>query len=169
MTRPEALIVLGIADPFTQEELLREYHRRLFKVHPDTAREALPDVARLVQRLLLAREVLLAEPSVSSRVASGAGGTDGYLWYREAAALVGDALDDYFRERLSFSRTPESSPGTTRLQENLLAARALFARVLETHPGGLWTPDAVEQIARINVWLGRKHRSFPGGAVEEPV
>ncbi len=180
--RARALEVLGLRDPFTSEQLLREYHRRLFAVHPDTATEELPDAARLVHALREAREVLEAMPdgarAESESVPGGeakperttdSGGRDGYHWYREGSSLVGDALDDYFRERLHYSQALDTSPGSVRLRETLLRARALFARVLETHPGGLWTPDAVEQIARINVWLGRKQGSFARGPVEETV
>lgn len=212
MTPERAVQLLGLPADFTLEQLLRAYHRRLFTVHPDTALQALPDAARLVEMLLQARRILetrlagresAAAPSGASeqsgrtppaarqpnqsdaerttakaKASDGSppntgidksGGRDGYQWYRQAAALVGDTLEEYFKERLRFSATPESSPGTTKLQANLREARGLFARVLETHPGGMWTPDAVEQIARINVWLGRKHGTFTTPTDQEVV
>ncbi len=174
--------LLGLPERFTREELLRAYHRKLFEIHPDTAgadegeRDAdtiARDAGELVPSIIAARETLEKSleggaPSperkndavgAASTDSRGPGdfrepGKDGYEWYRRAMAIHGDALDEYWRERVKWSSLPEDSPVLEEFREKLRLAKVLFGRVLDRFPGGMWTADAVEKIAAINTWLG---------------
>ncbi|MCB1169463.1 MAG: hypothetical protein KDK25_03975 [Leptospiraceae bacterium] len=98
------------------------------------------------------------ERSRDPRFAATAGaGADGYNYYRKALFLYSEAILEYFERRKGFHgktvSEPEAEPRGFR--ERLEEARSLFVQVLELFPGGTWTPDSIEQIARINVWLKR--------------
>lgn len=88
---------------------------------------------------------------------TGPAGRDGYNLYRKALFLYSEAILGYFEKRKTMQgRTvsePEAEPED--FKEKLEEARGLFVQVLERFPGGTWTPDSIEQIARINVWLKR--------------
>ena len=177
----EARLLFSLSEDFTPEELLRSYRRKLFETHPDTATEATMESSGLrVTRLLEARDVLEAhlkrsgaglQPGTTEPAARtdqpaeerrGPAGEDGYNWYRQANGVYSDALEQYWRERLKWSEMPEDTPQYLSFRKQLERARGLFAAVLGTFPGGIWTPDAVEQIARINIWLG-----YEGGSLAE--
>ncbi|MCB1139449.1 MAG: hypothetical protein KDK23_11865 [Leptospiraceae bacterium] len=96
-----------------------------------------------------------------------AAGPEGYNLYRRALFLYSEAIIEYFERRKGFQGNtvsePEAEPEAFR--ERLEEARSLFVLVLELFPGGTWTPDSIEQIARINVWLKRYRAG--GGQVSE--
>lgn len=173
-----ALALLSLSEDCTHEEMLRAYHKKLFELHPDTAPGDSRDAGRLVSEIVTARKLLQAaleagtgsdagaRSDTSARRDAGArndagagtaeGGPDGYEWYRQAAAVFSEALDEYWQERLKYSQFPENSPVLARFREKLLESKRLFGNVLDRFPGGIWTPDAVERIARINLWLRRQ-------------
>lgn len=88
---------------------------------------------------------------------SAAVGQDGYSLYRKALFLYSEAVLEYFEKRKNLQGQTVSEPGAEPegFRQRLEEARGLFVQVLERFPGGTWTPDAIEQIARINVWLKR--------------
>ena len=156
------LLSMNQDSPLTLETIRSAYHKKLFEIHPDTAQvvseESGARIAEIIEaRNLLEEFVKLGSPTASPVPANVSvpleSGKDGYNWYRRASDAYGECLDDYWRERLRFSHIPEKSPEVRRFYERLEAARQIFARVLEEFPGGMWTPDAVEKIAKINVWL----------------
>lgn len=177
LTIERARRVLGLGAEYSPSELTRAYHRKLFEFHPDTSGEADPEAGRRLDELILARRILerrleyrergggeLAAQSggIDPRPRSGSGSRD-YLLYRQALSLFGEALDRYWRERLKFSQMPAGSPELRRFHERIREARKLFAAVLEGFPGGIWTADAVEHIARINSWLRGEDGSLGNG------
>ena len=91
------------------------------------------------------------------QTSTAASGSDGYNLYRKALFLYSEAVLEYFEKRKHVNGGTVSEPAAepdgfrSRLEE----ARSLFVQVLERFPGGTWTPDSIEQIARINVWLKR--------------
>lgn len=146
----EARKLLNLPPVFGETEIRAAFHKKIFETHPDTSgnKDAGPDVARL----LAARKILLSSsPHPVSRTAED----DGYAWYRRASDLLGEALELYFRERVKYSSMPPDHPALQSFRNHMEEALELFVRVLDHFPGGIWTPDAVEQIARIQTWLGR--------------
>lgn len=81
-------------------------------------------------------------------------GKDGYNLYRRALFLYSEGILAYFERKKRMQGEDASSAAETRaFREGLEEARGLFVQVLERFPGGIWTPDSIEQIARINIWL----------------
>lgn len=154
----EALIILGLKSPFSAEELLFSYRKKLFAIHPDTSSG--PSAGITVDIIKQAREVLQKycenKPEKTRDIPSG---KDGYGLYKKGMDLLGDAFDAFWKERLHYSEIPQNAPFVLEFRTKLNLARNLFAEVLENFPGGLWTSDAVEEIARINIWLGTEKRS----------
>ncbi len=91
----------------------------------------------------------------------GPSGADGYKLYRRALFLYSEAVLNYFEKRKHVSGRTVSAPTAEPegFRSTLEEARSLFVQVLERFPGGTWTPDSIEQIARINVWLKRDSAS----------
>lgn len=148
-------MVLGLAIPFTETELRSAARRRLFEIHPDTASV---DGEHSVDDILEARRLLeayLREKTPSPISTEQIGREDAaYRHYRAGVKILGEALDRYWKRRVGYSHLPESAPFYLEFIEEIKKAKEQFARVLDLDPGGLWTVDAVEEIARINVWLG---------------
>lgn len=172
--------LLGLEGDFDGDALRRAYHRRLFEIHPDTATSVDDTPGLHVSELIEARDYLeqwiflrdesrdergresSSDPEFRERTPDGEGrkeapgapgGSDGYEWYRQADRIFAAALELYWRERLKYSRLPDETTVLGEFRGRLREARALFVRVLDRYPGGIWTPDAVEKIARINAWL----------------
>ena len=163
MKKETALKLLALAQNYTLAELHAAYHQRLFDIHPDTSAVRFEDAGRLLEETVLARKTLeeaLTQKAPLKESFSAEPGRDGYTWYRQASAIMSTALQDYWRERLRWSQIPVDSPQLKEIAARLTNARELFARVLTEFPGGTWTPDAVDEIARINLWLGGQSRPF---------
>ncbi len=91
------------------------------------------------------------------QTSTAASGSDGYNLYRKALFLYSEAVLEYFEKRkhLNGGTVSEPTAEPDGFRSRLEEARSLFVQVLERFPGGTWTPDSIEQIARINVWLKR--------------
>ena len=172
MTIERALQFFSLSPDYSLELLLQAYHKLLFEIHPDTSKVESLDSAELLEEIKEARSLLeenllrRQEPGSVSDAARREGksatfsGKDGYEIYRRAGILMGDAMQEYWKERLRWSGIPSDSPKIQSALKKMQQAKNLFARVLNEFPGGVWTPDAVEEIARINIWLGGKKRPF---------
>ncbi|MDH5654612.1 MAG: hypothetical protein OEZ34_01800 [Spirochaetia bacterium] len=151
----KALRILELSEDFSKDQLIRSFRKKLFENHPDTAENKNSDVS--VDDLLLSRKFLeeyLNETQKQPSRRPDEKEDDGYRDYREGMKILGSALDAYWKKRVQFSHRPEGADFIKQFHEELNRARDYFIRVLEIYPGGLWTPDAVEEIARINDWLG---------------
>ncbi len=95
--------------------------------------------------------------AVGKKANDSGSGPEGYNLYRKALFLYSEAILAYFenRKRVQGKTVSEPSAEPETFRSHLEEARSLFVQVLERFPGGTWTPDAIEQIARINVWLKR--------------
>lgn len=151
----QAMALFGLKHPFEEEDLRRESRRLLIAVHPDTARE---QVGLTIDEVLEARHLLerylLDHVSAGGGERARSGAEEAFIYYREGMRIYSEALDEYWKKRLRYSHLSEDAPYLDVFREKLKRAKRRFATVLEMDPGGLWTPDAVEEIARINVWLG---------------
>jgi len=159
MDKNKALSILELHDDFTAEELIQVYRKKLFQIHPDTSLEINADIR--IDDLIASRKFLeeflnkkKETPLVPKKTKD-----DGFSDYREGMVILGEALDSYWKKRVHYSQRPEDAEFIKKFHEELIRAKDKFAAVLIQHPGGLWTPDAVEEIARINDWLGIENDS----------
>ena len=159
MDKKKALSILELHEDFTAEELIQVYRKKLFQIHPDTSLEVETEIS--IDDLIASRKFLEEFLTQKKEVPQKAQKTkdDGYMDYREGMVILGAALDSYWKKRIHYSQRPEDAEFVKKFHDDLNRAKDRFAAVLIQHPGGLWTPDAVEEIARINDWLGVENDS----------
>ena len=158
MDLKKALQLLDLSENFSREEMIQSFRKKIFFIHPDTSGNIQADIS--VDDLLKSRKFLDEYLLLRSENAPGIKKEDdGYKDYREGMSILGAAMDSYWKKRVHYSQRPESADFIQQFHEELNRARDLFVRVLNSYPGGLWTPDAVEEIARINSWLGTEDGS----------
>ncbi|MDH5717740.1 MAG: hypothetical protein OEZ22_08880 [Spirochaetia bacterium] len=72
--------------------------------------------------------------------------------YKKAAAHYSKALEEYF-DKTKQVNLNANDENYLKLKEKLKYCKDLLAKVIKSDPSGIWASDAIEKIARINVWL----------------
>lgn len=175
--RAMEILSLGNVSAVDRQSIDRAFRKQLFAIHPDTsritpeitvddlirARNHLHDCLEYKEQQNPARSGLQSgqtdREAVHESTAAGSGRekafrqqVDGYEDYRHGMDLFSKAMQDYFNSRKKYSSLPENSTEFEIIYERFREAKKVLARVLE-YPGSIWTSDAVETIARINLWV----------------
>ena len=156
------------------QTLKRKYHELAFRLHPDKkgSQEEFLNL-RISYDILL--EALNANSQIfvflkreSSLVKKPFIDKDGqkksgkpkasdpvYLLYKKASEIYSEALEDYFENTKQVNLCAKNKNYQS-LHQKLTQCKQLLAEIIKKDPGGIWTSDAIEKVASINLFI-QKH------------
>lgn len=139
--RKEYLLLFGLGESYTSEELTRTYHALAKLNHPDRSDD--PD-ARMRMILINEGYSFLQEcAGVKQESAEPGEKNDVFVLYQEAIELVAKSFDEYY----------DTGHDNDAFVANLKAAKAKFSVIVKDYPKSPWYFDAIDRICSINKWL----------------
>ncbi|MDH5720837.1 MAG: J domain-containing protein [Spirochaetia bacterium] len=153
----------------TSQTLKKRYHELAFRLHPDKkgAKEDFLNLKKSYDILIKALDTnpqifsvfnSKREPkkedlqSIKKPVSDAV-----YLLYKRASIIYSEALEDYF-EKVKQVNLSVSDENYQSLLTKLVQCKSLLAKIIKKDPAGIWTSDAIEKVASINVWIKNSNK-----------
>lgn len=151
------LILFGLRDNYTYNELSASY-RVLAKLnHPDLNRDESSDgrMSLINEGYDFLKKAL--ESDINDYKGFETVREDNvrkaedifYAQYKKAFVILQNALDEYFGE----GENKKNQADEELLRQNLFRAKVEFATLVNDLPYNLWVDDAIDKISSINKWL----------------
>ena len=149
MNNPEekyrsSMLLFGLADGFSPEELRASYAALARLNHPDVS-----DSAESQMRMIIINDAYSFLKTYSPPPQKKSAASPEYESYKKGFIIMKDAFDQYYGE----SEKKTFAGNRTYLREKLLDAKNEFAHLVNDMEYNEWTSDAIDRICSINKWL----------------
>ena len=142
----------------------KRYHELAFRFHPDKKGDKEDFLAlkkaydTLIQAVVenydsLKRITLEKENTSSAKIKSKEKTGDKiYYLYKKASEIYSEALEEYFEKAKQVNLDARDKTYKSLLAK-LHQCKDIMAQIIKNDPGGIWTSDAIEKVASINIWI----------------